>query len=175
MQARARNQKPMKHKTAEEELRVKIETAKRDIRAKEESVAARRARKDAKREEWIIKQKADYEKREAKLQEQARMQPEAQGAEMDGARMMSTGAAEKTVVKEEDYDIDFDIDIYGDEQRRHSFELRAWLVACPLFLKCSLYTFRAHSSPPQVAVPGQTESCAIASCPQTPCKTSPSW
>jgi hypothetical protein len=119
MQARARNQKPMKHKTAEEELRVKIETAKRDIRAKEESVAARRARKDAKREEWIIKQKADYEKREAKLQEQARMQPEAQGAEMDGARMMSTGAAEKTVVKEEDYDIDFDIDIYGDEQRRH--------------------------------------------------------
>jgi hypothetical protein len=111
---KARKQKQVKHNRAEEELRVKIETAKRDLGAKEESVAARRARKDAMREEWIKKQTADYEKREVKRQEKAQMQADAQGAEMDGAGMMNTGAAEETVVKE-DFDIEFDIDIYGDE------------------------------------------------------------
>jgi hypothetical protein len=117
MQARARKQKPAKHNTAEEELRVKIETAKKDIRAKEESVAARRARKDAKREEWIIKQKTDYEKREVKRQENAciKIKAEAHRAEANGVELTSTGAAEEIVVKEEEFDIEFDIDIYGDE------------------------------------------------------------
>jgi hypothetical protein len=106
MQARARKQEPAKHKTAEEELRVKIETTKKDLKAKEESVAARRARNNAKHDEFL---RGTYEKREVKHQEKARVQVDAHGAEMDGVELTITGAAE------EDFDIEFDIDIYGDE------------------------------------------------------------
>jgi hypothetical protein len=124
MQARARKQKQAKH-NAEEELRIKIQSAEEDLRNKiqrakedlrvKESVAARRARKNAKREEWSRMQQLDYEKREAKRQENACIKAEAHGAETDGVEMANTGVAEETAAKKEDFDIDLDVDIYVDE------------------------------------------------------------
>ena len=122
MQARARKQKHAKHnaeeelrikvQSVEEDLRVKIQRTKEGLRVKEETAAARRARKNATRDAFL---RGNFEVREAKRQENARVKAQAHGAETDGDQMASTGAAEETVVKKEDFDTDFDIDIYMDE------------------------------------------------------------
>jgi hypothetical protein len=100
------------HHCGGRELKVKIETAKEDLRIEEESVAARQARKNAK---WDAFLRGNYEQREAKRQENARIKTEAHGAETRDVEIASTSVAEETVVKEEDFDIEFGIDIYLDE------------------------------------------------------------
>jgi hypothetical protein len=101
-QVRSRRNMSKSIMTAEQELRVKIERAKEELSAKEKQAAARRAKKDSMRNEWAKKQIADYERREEKRQEQAKMD--------SGVETVSAGAAMATSYEDDD----FDIDIYGD-------------------------------------------------------------
>jgi hypothetical protein len=102
---RARRNLSKHARAAEKELNVKIEKAKEELRAKEEQAAVRRAKKDGMREKWALKQKADFEEREARRTERSRHDAEAD----DGMKPVSVGAAMAPA-----YEGDFDIDIYGD-------------------------------------------------------------
>jgi chromosome segregation ATPase len=102
---RARRNLSKRAMAAEKELSVKIEKAKEELRAKEEQAAVRRAKKDGMREKWGMKQKADFEQREARRTERSRQDAEGD----DGMKPASVGAAMANA-----YEDDFDIDIYGD-------------------------------------------------------------